>query len=354
MRYGQSSGGCARRILKMKTYFQLVKALSMAWVVFGLSGLTIEKPARAADFRVGLVLDKGGIDDRSFNAAAYKGAMRAKEELKIFVKSVEATDDNAMEPMMRAFAQKHFDLIIAIGVSQSAAVKKVAESFPNQHFALLDAEMKGPNIISVVFEEHEGSFVVGAIAAQMTKTGILGFMGGMDIPLIRRFEVGYVAGAKYINPKIKVISNYIGVTADAWSNPTKAKELAVSQYDSGAGVIFAAAGASGSGLFDAAEEKKRLAIGVDSNQNWVKPGFVLTSMVKRVDQAVYDICKDTKEGRFAAGLKKFNLANQGVDYSVDQYNEKLLPLAVRQKADQIKADIVSGKIQVPDFYKQRK
>jgi basic membrane protein A len=308
----------------------------------------------AAEGRIALVLDKGGKDDKSFNAAAFQGVMKVKDETKAFVKYVEATDDNAFEPLLRAFAQKNFDLIIAVGVSQTDAMKKVAPQFPNQHFAIVDGEVKAPNVRSLLFEEQEGSFVVGAIAATTSKTGKVGFIGGMDIPLIRRFQLGFETGAKHVNPRIKVTSNYVGVTADAWNNPAKEKELAVSQFDSGVDVIFSAAGASGAGLFDAAEEKKKLAIGVDSNQDWVKPGFILTSMVKRVDQAVYSTCKDVFDKKFTAGIQRYGVANQGVDYTVDSYNEKVLSLAARKKADEIKAGIISGKILVPDYYKNKK
>jgi basic membrane protein A len=308
----------------------------------------------ADQFRLGIVLDKGGKDDKSFNSSALQGALRVKDELKSFIKYVEATDDNAFEPLLRSLSQKKFDLIISIGLSQVDALKKVASQFPNQHYAIVDGEVNAPNVRSLLFEEQEGSFVVGAIAAMSSKTGKVGFIGGMDIPLIRRFEIGYAAGAKAINPKAKVISNYIGVTADAWNNPPKAKELAVAQYDSGADVIFSAAGASGSGLFDAAEEKKKFAIGVDSNQNWVKPGVVLTSMVKRIDQAVFLVSQDAKQGKFTGGVQRFGLFNQGVDYTVDSYNDKVLTPSIKKRADEIKAQIISGKIHVPDHYKLKK
>jgi basic membrane protein A len=305
-------------------------------------------------FRVGLVLDKGGRDDKSFNAAAYKGVMQIKQELKAFVKYVEATDDNAFEPHLRAFAQKGFDLILAIGVSQLDAVKKVARKFPDSHFVIVDGEIDAPNVQSLLFEEHQGAYLVGAIAALMSKTGKVGFIGGMDIPLIRRFELGYSSGAKGINPKIKVFSNFVGVTGDAWNNPTKEKELAVSQYESGVDIIFSAAGASGAGLFDAAEEKKKFAIGVDSNQNWVKPGYVLTSMVKRVDEAVVATCKEAADGKFTSGTRKYGFESKGIDYAVDSYNDQLLPANIREKAEAIKVDIISGKIKVPDYYKLKK
>jgi basic membrane protein A and related proteins len=319
-------------------------ALSAASSLTGLAG--------AAEFRVALVLDKGGKDDKSFNAAAFKGAMQAKDELKVSVKYVEATDDNAFEPLLRSFAQKDFDLIVSVGFAQADALKKVAGQFPAKRFSIVDADVSAPNVRSLLFEEHEASFLVGAIAAMTSKTGKVGFIGGMDIPLIRRFQMGYEAGARSVNPKVQVSGNFVGVTGEAWNNPAKGKELAIAQFDSGADVIFGAAGGSNNGLFDAAEEKGKLAIGVDSNQNWVKPGKILTSMLKRVDTAVFTTIQDAVKGSFSAGQKRFGLANQGVDYAVDQHNEKLIPAETRKKVDKIKADIISGKIKVPDYYKQ--
>ncbi|MGK5082417.1 BMP family ABC transporter substrate-binding protein [Bdellovibrionota bacterium FG-1] len=307
----------------------------------------------AKELRIALVLDKGGKDDKSFNTAAYQGAMKAKQDLHAMVKYVEATDENAFDSLLRAFAQKDFDIIFAIGITQRDALKKVAAQFPQKHFAIVDAEVAAPNVRSLLFEEHQGSYLVGAAAALASKTGKVGFIGGMDIPLIRRFQWGYEAGAKKINPAIKVTSNFIGISGDAWNNPAKAKELAVTQYDSGVDVIFSPSGASTSGVFDAAEEKRKFAIGVDSNQNWVKPGFILTSMLKRVDVAVYKTCQEAAEGKFEAGIYHYGLASQGIDYAVDQYNEKILPESSRKKLDALKADILSGKIQVPDFYKKK-
>ncbi len=329
--------------------------MKSSWFVIGLVWvLSSGMSAHAADFKVGLVLDKGGKDDKSFNSAGYKGAMEAKDKIPgVFVKYVESTDDNAFEPLLRAFAQKDFDLIIAIGFSQSEAVKKVAEKFPARHFAIVDGNVQAPNVRALLFQEHEGSYLVGALAALTSKTGKIGFIGGMDIPLIRRFEMGYKAGAQKINPKIQITSNYVGLTSDAWNNPAKAKELAVTQYGSGEDVIFAAAGASNAGLFDAAEETKKFAIGVDSNQNWVKPGLVLTSMLKRVDTAVFTVIKEAKEGKFTAGVERFGLSNGGVDYAIDQYNEKLITPANKAKVESLKAEIIAGKIKVPDYYQKK-
>jgi basic membrane protein A len=305
-------------------------------------------------YKVGLVLDKGGKDDKSFNSAAYEGATKAQKELGIELKYVEATDNNAIENLHRSFAKKDFDLIIGIGFAQTDAVKKIAAQFPDKKFALVDGEVKANNVKSLLFEEHEGSFLVGAIAALKSTTGKVGFIGGMDIPLIRRFEMGYKAGVEKVNPKATVVSNFIGVTGEAWNNPAKAKELALSQFNSGVDVIFVAAGASGTGVFDAAEDKKKFAIGVDSNQDWVKPGFILTSMMKRVDLAVYDSIKEAKEGKFQGGVVRFGLKNKGVDYSVDAHNEKILTPEIRKKAEELKAQIIQGKIQVPDYYKKAK
>lgn len=308
--------------------------------------------AVAAPFRVGLVLDKGGKDDKSFNSAAYMGATKAEKELGIELKYVEALDLNALDNLHRQFAKKKFDLIIGIGFAQSEAIQKIAKQFPEQHFALVDGEVNLPNVKSLLFEEHEGSFVVGAIAALKSKVNKIGFIGGMDIPLIRRFEMGFKAGAQHVNPKAELLVNYIGVTGEAWNNPAKAKELALSQYGSGVDVIFAAAGASGSGVFDAAEEKKKFAIGVDSNQNWMKPGSILTSMLKRVDVAVFDTIKESKDGKFKGGVVRFGLASKGIDYALDEHNKGLLDQKMLQKVEAIKKDIVSGKIKVPDYYKK--
>jgi len=309
----------------------------------------------AAPLKVGLVLDKGGKDDKSFNSAAYQGATKAEKDLKIELKYVEATDTNAIENLHRAFARKNFDLIIGIGFAQTEAVKKVAAQFPNVKFAIVDGEINGaPNVRSLLFADHEGSFLVGAAAAMKSKDGKVGFVGGMDVPLIRRFQMGYETGVKHVNPKAQVITNYIGVTQEAWNNPAKAKELALAQISQGADVIFVAAGASGSGVFDAVEEKKKLAIGVDSNQNWMKPGFILTSMMKRVDVAVYNTIQDTQNGKFTAGPSHYGIKDKGVDYAMDDNNKKLLTADITKKLDDLKTQIAAGKIKVPDYYLQGK
>jgi basic membrane protein A len=317
-----------------------------------VSVLAVWSCAFGSEFKVGLVLDRGGKDDKSFNSSAFLGASQAKTNLGIFLKYVEASDDNAFQPLLRSFARSDFDLIIGIGFAQKEPLRNVAAQFPQKHFAIIDAQVDEPNVRSLLFEEHEGAFVVGAIAALSSKTGKIGFVGGMDIPLIRRFEMGYEAGAKFVSPKTAVLANYVGITSEAWNNPPKGKELGLSQYEAGADVVFAAAGASGLGVFDAAEEKRKFAIGVDANQDWTKPGLILTSMLKRVDEAVFMTIKEAQAGKFSGGVKRFGLSNKGVDYSVDSFNQKILTEEVRKKAEELKADIISGKIVVPDYYKK--
>lgn len=304
----------------------------------------------SAEIKVGLVLEKSGKDDKSFNASAYQGLKRAEKELGVTTKTVESPDNSAYESLQRAFAEKKFDLIVAIGFHQMDAVKKNAARFPDQKFLLVDEDAKMPNVRSVMFEEHEGSYLVGALAALHSKTGKVGFIGGMDVPLIRRFQLGYEAGAKKINPKATVFANYLGVTGEAWNNPPKAKELALDQFNRGADVIFVAAGNSSLGVFDATEAQKKLAIGVDSNQNWIKPGFILSSMLKRVDEAVFDSIKLLKDGKYETGLHRYGVKTKGVDYAMDENNAKLVTAEDKKKLESLRSDIVSGKIKVPDYY----
>ncbi|MEW6127589.1 MAG: BMP family ABC transporter substrate-binding protein [Acidobacteriota bacterium] len=308
--------------------------------------------------RVGIVFDIGGKDDKSFNAAAWEGVKRAKEEMpdNVFLRDVEPGEPTSIEPSMRAFAERGYDLIIGVGFAQAPIMENVARDYPNLKFAIIDGVIDTPNVASLIFKEHEGSFLVGVIAGKVTKTNKLGFVGGMDIPLIHRFAEGYKEGAKYANPKVEVYENYVGINDGAWNNPGKGKELATAQFERGADIVFQAAGNSGLGVFDAAEDRskqtggeaKYFAIGVDANQNWVKPGFILTSMMKRLDNAVYLIVKDLVNGKFTGGLHIYGLDNEGVGYALDQYNEPLIPKTVLEEVEQAKRDIVAGKIKVTD------
>ncbi len=298
--------------------------------------------------KVGIVFDIGGKDDRSFNAAAYQGMLRAKKELPIVYRDVEPGDPTSIEPALRAFAQYGYNLTTGVGFAQGPILEQVAKDYPQLHFVIIDSVIEAPNVASLLFKEHEGSFLVGMIAAATSKTGKLGFIGGMDIPLIHKFATGYAEGAKYVNPNIQVSENYVGITDAAWNNPGKGRELANSQFEQGTDVIFAAAGNSGLGVFDAAESYKRFAIGVDANQNWVKPGFILTSMIKRIDNAVYSVVKEETKGQFKGGVRVFGLDNDGVGYALDEYNKALIPPAVLEKVEQAKRDIIAGKIKVTD------
>jgi basic membrane protein A and related proteins len=303
---------------------------------------------------VGIVFDLGGKDDHSFNTAAWQGMTRARKDFPLVVRDVEPGDPTSIEPAMRAFAERGYDLIIGIGFDEASIVEDVARDYPKLNFAIVDGVVGLPNVASLIFKEHEGSYLVGVIAAMTSKSATLGFLGGMDIPLIHKFEVGYEEGARSVNPNIRIIPNYIGVTGTAWNDPVKGKELARTQIEKGADVIFTAAGNSGLGAFDAVEQfgkdergrARKFAIGVDSNQNWVKPGYVLTSMVKRVDNAVYQIVRDRVEGRAVSGTHVYGLDNDGVAYSLDEYNKDLISPDILRALDEAKSRIVSGQIKV--------
>ena len=338
-------------------------------IVIALAGLLASSCSKTADARancstrVGIVFDIGGKNDRSFNAAAWEGVKRAEKDLNICLYDVEPGNPTSIEPAMRAFAEKNFDLIIGVGFAQGPIMQKVALNYPNNKFAIVDGVIfeedgKTPlkNVASLVFREHEGSYLVGMIAASKSKTGTIGFLGGMDIPLIHRFEKGYEEGARSINPNIKVIDNFVGVTDGAWNNPGKGKELSLAQIEKGADVIFTAAGNSGLGVFDAVEqygknangEANKFVIGVDSNQNGVKPGFVLTSMVKRVDNAVFDVIQDIRANKFSGGFHTFGLDKDGVAYAMDDNNRSLIPADVIKKVEEARTKIGTGEIKVTD------
>ncbi len=309
-------------------------------------------PARAAEERgkvhVGIVFDSGGKDDHSFNSAAWEGVKRARRDLPIVLRDAEPGDPASLEPAMRAFAERGYDLVIGVGFAQAPIVEAVAKDYPRIDFAIVDGVSPRPNVASLVFREHEGSYLVGMIAAAVSRTKVLGFVGGMDIPLIHRFVTGYEEGARAVDPRVRVLPGYVGVTEAAWNDPGKGKELAVAEIGKGADVVFAAAGSSGLGVFDAAEQYGVYVIGVDSDQNWVKPGRVLTSMVKRVDNAVYQIVADRVRGRFHGGVHSYGLANDGVGYAMDRYNQGLIPAGVLARVEAARRAIVAGTIHVTD------
>lgn len=323
-------------------------ALALAIISGAACNMGARSEADKGKVHVGIVFDTGGKDDRSFNASAWEGVKRAAQDFPIVLRDVEPGDPTSVEPAIRAFAERNYDLVIGVGFEQMPVVERVAKDYPNVIFVIIDGEIKLPNVTSLLFREHEGSYLVGMIAAMKSQTGTVGFIGGMDIPLIHRFETGYAEGARAANPNVNVIANYVGVTPAAWNNPGQGKELAIAQIGKGADVIFTAAGNSGIGAFDAAEQNKKFVIGVDSNQNWVKPGYVLTSMIKRIDNAVYQTIAERVNGQFKPGVHVYGLNNEGVGYAVDQHNEKLLTPEMIAKVEEAKKKIISGEIKVTD------
>jgi len=291
-----------------------------------------------------IVYDLGGKFDKSFNEAAFNGMERWKKETGKNYLEFEVTNEAQREQAIRRMAEKGASPIIAMSFSQASAIEKVAKDFPKLKFAIIDMVVDLPNVQSVVFKEQEGSFLVGMMAAMASKTGKVGFVGGMDIPLIRKFQCGYEQGAKYANPKAEVFQNMTGTTGAAWNDPARGGELAKAQFAKGADVVFAAAGGTGIGVYQAAKDGGKLAIGVDSNQNHMQPGTMLTSMVKRVDVAVYNLAKKITPGVSVLGLKE-----GGVDYAMDKHNEKLVSADMKKKVDAAKADIIAGKIKVADY-----
>jgi len=314
----------------------------------GLAAL-VSAPAMAQDTSPAVVFDMGGKFDKSFNEAAYNGAERFKRETGIAYRDFEVTNEAQREQALRNMARRGGTIVVGIGFAQASGLEKVAGEFPNVKFAIIDAVVNKPNVQSIVFKEHEGSFLVGMAAALTSKTGKLGFVGGMDIPLIRKFALGYEEGAKYVNPRIEIFQNMTGTTPAAWNDPTRGGELARSQFDRGADVVYAAAGATGLGVLQAAKDKGKFAIGVDSNQNHIQPGTILTSMVKRVDLAVYNAFKTARDGSWKPGLQVLGLAEEGVGYAIDDHNKNLISAEMKQKLDAARADIIAGKIKVTDF-----
>jgi basic membrane protein A len=350
-----------------------VGLLLLAALLLALPACNVQDPTKVeaqntGKIRVGIVFDIGGKDDRSFNAAAWSGVRCAetgkwadgtdcgKPPLNIILRDIEPGNPTSIEPAMRAFAERGYDLIIGVGFAQSEIIQKIALEYPNLSFAIVDGYLPAPNLALLTFEEQQGSYLVGITAARASRTGKIGFIGGIKIPLIQKFEAGYADGAKAANPNIEVITSYIGSTDAAWNNPGKGKELALAQISRGVDVIFTAAGNSGLGAFDAVEQLGKdgsgrathFVIGVDSNQNMRKPGYVLTSMVKRVDTAVYQIIQDKVQGKFVAGTHNFGLYNDGIAYAMDKYNRDLIPPSVIDEVETAKKKIVSGEIQVKD------
>jgi basic membrane protein A len=321
------------------------------------SGSAQTAAGSARGVNVGIVLDIGGLGDKSFNDGAYKGAVRAEKELGANIRLVEPGEESDRESGLRLLAAQHMDLVIGVGFIFTDDVTQLAKEYPNIHFAVVDyaiaTDKAGnpipppPNVAALKFKEEEGSFLVGALAALVSQSKKVGFVGGMDVPLIQKFEAGYKAGVKSVCASCSVISQYAGVTPIAFRNPGKGKELALSQYQQGVDVIYHASGSTGLGVFEAARQTGKYAIGVDADQYGEAPGRVLTSMVKGIDVAVFDMVQRVRDHTFSGGIYTYGLAQNGVGYVYDEHNRALIPDGVRARVEALKADIISGKIPVP-------
>jgi basic membrane protein A and related proteins len=315
------------------------------------SGETARAANAPPSARIGLVFDVGGRGDKSFNDAAYAGLERARAELGIEASFLEPGGTEDREAALRLFAARGLDLVIAVGFIFTSDIDSVAESYPGVHFACVDYAPHGtplpPNVEGLAFREEEGSFLVGAVAGLMSKTHVVGFVGGMTIPLIRKFEAGYVAGVSAVCPPCLVKSTYAGSTPDAFKDPAKGKALAISEIAQGADILFHASGATGHGVFEAAKDSGVFAIGVDSDQHDEMPGTVLTSMVKRADIAVFEAIRSAVLHRFEGGMRVFGLREGGVDYVHEGPHGSLIAHEVEARVKALREEVVQGRIVVP-------
>ncbi|HEV7290729.1 MAG TPA: BMP family ABC transporter substrate-binding protein [Devosia sp.] len=307
-----------------------------------LTGAALADPA--------VIYDLGGKFDKSFNEAAYNGAEAWKAETGGNYIDLELQNDAQREQALRRFAGQGANPIVMAGFSWTAALEAVAPEFPDTNFVVIDTVVDQPNVQSILFDEHTGSFLVGALAAMQSETGTVGFIGGMDVPLIHKFYCGYAQGARAVNPDINLIENYTGTTPAAWNDPVTAGELAKAAVDQGADVIFAAAGGSGLGVLQAMADAGKYSIGVDSNQNYLQPGSVLTSMVKKVDVAVQTaLTEAADDATFQPGLTILGLEQEGVGYSLDEHNRDLITSEMETAVEDYEAQIIAGEIEVHDY-----
>ncbi|WP_428547080.1 BMP family lipoprotein [Profundibacter sp.] len=308
---------------------------------------TLALSAGAALADPAIIFDLGGKFDKSFNEAAFTGAKRWAEETGGSFREIELTSEAQREQALRRFAEAGYNPVVMTGFAFASSLDTVAPDFPDTKFAIIDMVVDQPNVQSVVYKEQEGSYLVGMMAAMASKSGTVGFVGGMDIPLIRKFACGYVQGVKAVNPDAKVIQNMTGTTPAAWNDPVKGGELTKAQIAQGADVVYAAAGSTGLGVLQTAADEDILAIGVDSNQNYLHPGHMLTSMMKRVDVAVYNAFSAGPD--LKPGFNVLGLAEGGVDYAMDEYNKDLVTPEMKAAVDDAKAKIIAGEIEVYDY-----
>ncbi len=329
----------------------ILVAANLALVAAGYIFMPADTARAGTGIQVGLVFDIGGKNDESFNTAAWRGLLRARDELGVQIEIIEPSEGADRETALRRLAAKHKDLVIGVGFIFSADLEHLALQFPDVKFAGIDYAPTGAaipkNLVGLRFREHEGAFLVGAIAGLLTHTKVVGFVGGMKIPLIRKFEAGYGAGVAHVCPECRVVGAYAGTDPKAFADPPLGAELAAAQIAQGADIIFHAAGKTGDGVFAAVRERGLRAIGVDSDQYAKLPCCLVTSMIKRVDVAVVDVVKAVIAKRFVGGILELGLAEHGVGFVSDEHNAKLLPLDVVQRVRALGDAIVAGKIVVP-------
>ncbi len=325
---------------------KFVKTLAIA----AISAIGLVSLVHAADIKPAVIYDMGGKFDKSFNEGVYNGVKKFTDETGIEVMEFEVTNETQREQAMRRMAERGATIILGVGFAQADAIAKVAAEYPDKQFSIIDVSwLDAPNLRQYSFKEHEGSYLVGVAAALASKTGKVGFVGGMDIPLIRKFACGYVGGVKAANGSANIYQNMTGTTPSAWNDPAKGAELAKSQIDRGADVVYHAAGGTGLGVIQAAADAGKLAIGVDSNQNGLAPGSVLTSMLKRVDVAAYETFKDAMDGKFTSGVHTLGIAEGGVDWALDDNNASLVTADIKAAVEQARKDILSGKVKVHNY-----
>lgn len=315
---------------------------------FLFAATTMAAAAVGAQIKPAVVFDMGGKFDKSFNEGVYSGVEKFRKETGIAYHEFEITNPTQREQAARRLASRS-DIVLLVGFAQAPSLEVVAKEFPDVKFTIIDAVVDLPNVQSVVFKEHEGSFLVGVLAGWKSKSNKVGFIGGMDIPLIRKFACGYEQGVKHYNSDIEIYSNMAGTTPEAWANPGKGAELAKGQMARGADVIYAAAGATGLGVLQATADAGKYSIGVDSNQNHLHPGSVLTSMLKRVDIAAYNALKSAADGTWAPGLQNLGVKEGGVGWSVDENNAPLLDTEIQRTIEGARQAIISGRLQVHDY-----
>ena len=320
----------------MKTILGGAAALALT------AGATLAEPA--------LMFDLGGKFDKSFNEAAYNGAKRWADDTGNSYQEIEVTSEAQRVQFATRLAEAGYNPIVVLGFQNAATVEEVAPKYPDTSFAIIDVGwLDMPNLRQITFAEHEGSYLVGMLAAMASESGTVGFIGGMDVPLIRHFACGYAQGAKAVNPDINIVANMTGTTPAAWNDPVKGGELTKAQISQGADVVYAAAGGTGVGVLQAAADADILSIGVDSNQNHLHPGKVLTSMLKRVDNAVYDVFSKGVDG-FEAGVTTMGLDNDGVGYALDDNNASLISDDMKMAVDAAREKIIGGEIEVVAYY----